>query len=383
MKFAQRMDAVYFSQIREIFEEVVRRRNAGQEVISLVEGEPDFDTPVHIKEAAKKALDQGLTGYCSNYGIPELRRAITDKLQQENNIAYDPDSEVIVTIGVSEAIVLATLALLDPGDEVLIPTPCFNAYEYAVIFAGGVPVEVPLAEETGFQADMEEFRKRLGPKTKMMILATPNNPTGTVLGLETLTALAELAVENDLYVLSDEIYEKIIYGDQVHYSIGALPGMRARTVTFNGFSKAYAMTGWRIGYLAADAALVDALVRVHQYTVVCASTFAQHGGLAALTGPQDEMEAMVTEFKHRRDLVSARLPSMAPWTMVEPQGAFYAYLNVTPLKMTPKEVIYYLIDQAGVAGVAWDTDHIRFAYTNSYENIEKGMDRIEKAMAKL
>jgi aspartate/methionine/tyrosine aminotransferase len=383
------MESIPFSGIRKVFEEVNRRSAAGEDIIHLEIGRPDFDTPVHIKEAAKGALDAGKVHYSSNYGLPELRKAITQKLKQDNGLSYDPTSEIIVTVGANEAVFIAMMAFLDPGDEVLIPDPCWLHYFYCAQMAGAIPISVPVWEKDEFNPQFDEFQSRITPKTKMMVINTPNNPTGAVYSTETLQKLAKLAREKELFVLSDEIYEKMVYEGNRHFSIGSFPGMRERTITINGFSKIYSMTGWRLGYAAADHELIEAMIRIHQYTTVCATSFAQWGAIEALDGPQSEAEVMVGEFDRRRKLVYAALQEMPGITVVEPRGAFYIFPNICSLGKTAEELSWYLLDAAKTAVVPgtvmgeYGGDYIRISYANSYENLEKAMERMRTALKKI
>jgi aminotransferase len=389
MKVAHRMESIPFSGIRKVFEEVNRRTAAGEDIIHLELGRPDFDTPVHIKEAAKRALDGGRVHYSSNYGFAELREAITRKLRQDNGLSYDPSNEIIVTVGTNEAVFMAMMAFLNPGDEVLIPDPCWLHYFYCAQMAGAVPISVPVREENEFNPQIDEFRSRITPKTRMIVINTPNNPTGAVYSLEALEELAQLARETELFVLSDEIYEKMVYEGTRHFSIGGFPGMRERTITVNGFSKIYAMTGWRLGYAAADHELVKAMIRIHQYTTVCATSFAQWGAIEALEGPQSEAEMMAREFDRRRKLVYAALQEMPGIDVVEPKGAFYIFPNIKDLGKSAEELSWYLLDEAKIAVVPgtvlgeFGTDYIRISYANSYENLEKAMERMRAALMKI
>jgi aspartate/methionine/tyrosine aminotransferase len=383
------MESIPFSGIRKVFEEVNRRTAAGEDIIHLEIGRPDFDTPVHIKEAAKRALDEGKVHYSSNYGFPELRKAIARKLKQDNGLSYDPAAEIIVTVGTNEAVFMAMMAFLDPGDEVLIPDPCWLHYFYCAQMAGAVPISVPVREGNEFNPQVDEFRSLITPKTRMIVINTPNNPTGAVYSLEALEELAQLARETELFVLSDEIYEKMIYEGNRHFSIGGFPGMRERTITVNGFSKIYAMTGWRLGYAAADHELVKAMIRIHQYTTVCATSFAQWGAIEALEGPQNEAEMMAREFGRRRKLVYAALQEMPGIEVVEPKGAFYIFPNIKALGKSAEELSWYLLDEAKIAVVPgtvlgeFGTDYIRISYANSYENLEKAMERMRAALKKI
>jgi aminotransferase len=389
MKVAIRMSSIPFSGIRKVFEEVIRREKLGEKIIHLEIGRPDFDTPRHIKEAAKRALDEGKVHYSSNYGIPELREAIARKLKEDNGLSYDPSSEIIVTVGANEAVLTTMMGLLNPGDEVLIPDPCWLHYFYCAQLAGAIPISVPLREENGFNPDIRDFRSRLTSRTKMVVINTPHNPTGAVFSQEVLEELAQLARERDLFVLSDEIYEKMVYEKSRHLSIGSFPGMRERTVTINGFSKIYAMDGWRLGYVAASKEVISALIRIHQYTTVCATTFAQWGAVEALNGSQAEAGKMVEEFDRRRNLVYGALKGMPGIEVVKPMGAFYIFPNIRALGRTPEELTEYLLDKAQIAVVPGTTlgeygkDFIRISYANSYDNLKLAMERMKMVLGRV
>ena len=389
MKVADRMKSIPFSGIRKVFEEVTRREKLGEKIIHLEMGRPDFDTPHSIKEAAKRAIDEGKVHYSSNYGIPELREAIAKKLKEDNGLSFDPATEIIVTVGANEAVFMTMMGLLNPGDEVLIPDPCWLHYFYCVQMAGAVPISVPLREENGFNPVLNEFHSRMTPKTRMIVINTPNNPTGAVFSQKVLEGLAQLAREKDLFVLSDEIYEKMVYEGNRHFSIGSLPGMKERTVTINGFSKIYAMTGWRLGYTATSKDLSSALIRIHQYTTVCATTFSQWGAVEALNGSQTESEKMVEEFDRRRNLVYGALKGMPGIEVVKPMGAFYIFPNIRALGRAPEELTEYLLDKARIAVVPGTTlgeygkDFIRISYANSYENLKMAMERMKKALEEI
>lgn len=389
MKIADRMEAIPFSGIRKVFEEVLRREKLGEKIINLNIGEPDYDTPAHIREAAKKALDQGKTHYSSNFGIPELREAIAETLSRENGLSYDPATEIIVTVGGNEAVLMTMMGLLNPGDEVLIPDPCWLNYFYCAQMAGGVPISVPAKEEYDFVPQIEDFRSRMSPRTKMIIINSPNNPTGAVYPEESLRELAKLAQEKDLFVLSDEIYGRMVYDGAKHVSIGTLPGMKERVITVSGFSKTYSMTGWRLGFAAADRNLISALIRIHQYATICATSFAQWGAVAALRGPQDEINAMLEEFGRRRNLVYDALKGMPGLRLANPKGAFYLCPNIAATGKTPMELTQYLIEEAKVAVVPgtvfgeYGQELIRISYANSRENLQIAMENMKKALAKI
>ncbi len=386
MKTAKRMEDIPFSGIRKVFEEIGRREKNGEEIIHLEIGRPDFDTPAHIKSAAKQALDQGLVHYTSNTGLPELRRAIADKFASDNGLDYQPDSEIIVTIGANEAVFIAMMALLNPGDEVLIPSPCWTHYYQCAKLCGAVPVPVPLKKENRYLPRAADYEPYLSPKTRMIVINTPHNPTGAVYDRGILQDLADFAEAHDLFVLSDEIYEKLIYDGHRHISFAALPNMHERTVTINGMSKIYAMTGWRLGYAAAPKRLAEAMVRVHQYTTVCAVTFAQYGGYAALSESQDEVDRMVKAFDERRRLVCERLQGMPGIELIVPNGAFYVLPSVQKLGLDAQECAEYLLNTAKIAVVPGDAfgefaqGTIRISYANSYENLEKAMNQMQIAL---
>ncbi len=389
MKTAKRMEDIPFSGIRKVFEEIGRREKSGGEIIHLEIGRPDFDTPAHIKSAAKQALDQGLVHYTSNTGLPELRRAIADKFASDNGLEYQPDSEIIVTIGANEAVFIAMMALLNPGDEVLIPSPCWTHYYQCAKLCGATPVPVPLKKENRYLPMAADYEPYLSPKTRMIVINTPHNPTGAVYDRDILQDLADFAEAHDLFVLSDEIYEKLIYDGHRHISFAALPNMHERTVTINGMSKIYAMTGWRLGYAAAPRILAEAMIRVHQYTTVCAVTFAQYGGYAALSESQQEVDRMVKAFDDRRRLVCERLQGMPGIELIVPNGAFYVLPSVQKLGLDAQECADYLLDKAQIAVVPGDAfgefaqGTIRISYANSYENLENAMDQMQTALEDL
>jgi aminotransferase len=389
MIVAERMESIPFSGIREVFEEIVRREKNGERIIHLEIGRPDFDTPTHIKEKAKWALDEGHVHYTSNSGLPEFRGAISQKLQMDNGLDYNPSNEIIVTIGANEAVFIAMMALLNPGDEVLVPSPCWTHYYQCARLSGAIPIPVPLKRENDYLPLVEDLEQCLTSRSKMLVINSPHNPTGAVYDETCLKQLAEFAKEHDLFVLSDEIYEKLIYDTAEHVSIASMAGMFERTVVVNGLSKLYAMTGWRLGYTAAPRVLSEAMLRVHQYTSVCATTFAQYGGVAALTGSQDSVGLMVQEFDRRRKMVCERLKSMQGVSLVDPRGAFYALPDIGEFKIDPKEFALYLLDEAKIAVVPgeafgdFSAGVIRVSYANSYENLDKAMDRMETAIKKL
>ncbi|HSB67723.1 MAG TPA: pyridoxal phosphate-dependent aminotransferase [Candidatus Methylomirabilis sp.] len=384
---ASRMELVPFSGIRKVFERAKALEREGRPVIFLETGRPDFDTPRHIKEAAKRALDAGDVHYTSNYGTAELRAAIAEKLRRENGLRYDPGTEILVTIGAAEAILDVFLSVLNPGDEVLYPEPSWLNYMAAARLAGAIPVPIPLRESNGYQIDVDEVRERITPRTRLLVVVSPHNPTGTVQSPDTLRRLADLANRCDLLVMSDEIYERITYDGQAHLPLASCPGMRDRTVTINGFSKAFSMTGWRLGYAAAPPPLIQAMNRVHQYNVSCACAFAQAGAVAALTGPQDCVTAMVAEFKRRRDLVVPAVNAVPGLSCLKPGGAFYVWVNISRTGVSSEEFSLKLLEGAHVSSVPGTVfgesgqGYIRFSYANAYERLEEAMRRLARFAA--
>ena len=358
----------------------------GLDVINLGGGEPDFDTPPHIVDAALEAIRQGHTHYVSSAGLRELRAAIADKLREENGLEFDPDAEIIVTPGAKLALFAAIMATVDEGDEVLILDPAWVSYVPCVQLAGGVAVHVPLSTEDGFRVTDAKLRQKLTPRAKLLILNSPSNPTGRVFTRQELETIAKVALENDLLVLSDEIYEKILYDGHEHISIGSLPDMLDRTIVINGFSKAYAMTGWRLGYVAVKGPLAKEMLKVQQHSATCASSFTQYAGIAALAGPQDAVSLMVEEYRRRRDFITAGLNSLPGISCHQPEGAFYAFPNVSATGMSSIEFADMLLSEVKVAvtpGVAFGDSgegHIRISFANSTQLLEKAIERMRKVL---
>ena len=385
---AARMEMLPFSEIRLMLEKATQLQKQGKDIIHIEIGRPDFDTPQVIKQAAYDSIARGNVFYTSNYGSPELRKAIAEKLQRDNHIAYEPE-EILVTIGVGEGTYAAVAAFLEPGDEILVPNPIWLNYIHVPNFFGAVPVSYDLKEENDFQIDMEQLKSLITPKTKMLVINTPGNPTGTVQSRETLEALAKLAIEHDLIVLSDEIYEKLVYGGAEHISIASLPGMKERTITLNGFSKCYSMTGWRLGYAAAPREFIQAMVRVHHYINTCASSFVQEAGITALEKAEPDVQEMVKEYARRRDYMVQALNDIPGVHCKTPGGAFYVFANIKSFGLSSNEMADYLLEQAGiatVAGSAFGTQgegYIRLSYACSYERIVEGMARMKDALARL
>ncbi len=385
MRQSKKMDDIPFSGIRKVFEAAGQLEKQGKDIINLGIGRPNFDTPAHIKEAAKKSLDDGNVFYTSNYGTEGLRSAVAEKLKRDNGLDYEM-TDVIVTVGANQAVSIAMTALLDPGDEVLVPNPSWLHYFYCADLVGAKTVSYPLLEENGFNVIPEDIEKLVTPKTKMVIVNSPNNPTGSILSKESLQAIADIANKYDLIVLSDEIYEKLIYDDSIHYSIASLDGMKERTVLIHGVSKSYSMTGWRIGFaVSANKEFISAMIRVLQYTVTCANSFAQDGAEAALRGSQQCVEDMRLQFDRRRKLVYDRINKIEGLSCIAPKGAFYCFVNIKKLGMSDQEASDYYLNEAGVAMIPgsafgeYGAGYLRVAFSNSYENIEKAMDRIAVA----
>ncbi len=360
----------------------------GIDVVGLAAGESDFDTPQHIKEALYQAVKEGFVYYTPTQGIPELRKAIAEKLERENKISYAPDREIIVTPGAKQALYEAVLAITNPGDEILIPEPCWVSYEPMVQLAEGKAVFVPTYEKDGFRLSSEAVEKKITEKTRAIILNSPNNPTGAVTDGDALKAVAELCIENNLVVISDEIYEKIIY-EAKHVSIASLPGMRERTITVNGFSKTYSMTGWRLGYAAAPQKIIEAMNRIQEHSISCPTSFVQKAGIAALQGSRECVRDMVKKFELRKEFIVKRLNEIPDVTCVKPRGAFYAFANFSAYEKDSFKLANFLLEDAKVAvipGAAFGKageGFLRLSYATSMENIEKGVERIEEALKKV
>lgn len=357
--------------------------------ISLGIGEPDFPSPCHVLDAASKAMKEGKTHYPPTNGIPELREALAKKAKRNYNLTYDPNSEILVTVGATEAVFLALMSTINPGDEVLIPDPGFLCYEPAVKLAEGTPVHVPLRESNSFKLDLDFVTSQVTDKTKAIVLNSPHNPTGTVLPRDDLAELAKLAVERDLIVISDEVYEKITYDDVKHYCMATFPRMKERTVVVNSFSKTYAMTGFRLGYTYGPSELISSMLLVHQYLIACVDGPAQYGGVVAVEGPQDCVDEMVQEFNRRRHLIHARLNKIEGVHCLLPKGAFYVFPNIKALGMSSEALAEYIAKEAKVITVpgsgfgAYGEGYLRLSYATSYEQIDEALDRIEVALGKL
>ncbi len=356
-------------------------------VISLGIGEPDFTPPPHVLEAAKRALDEGKTHYTPTTGIPELRQALARKTKRDYGLSYDPDSEVLVTAGGTEAISLALLALINPGDGVLVPDPGFVCYEPGVLLAGGVPVSMPLLEKDRFRLNADVVMSLITDKSRVIITNTPNNPTGSVLSYDDIAKLAKLAVEHNLIVISDEVYEKITYDDVKHHCLATFPGMRERTIVIGSFSKTYAMTGFRVGYALGPEELISPVMLVHQYVAACVNGPAQYAAVAALEGSQKVVRDMVREFDRRRLLLHSRLNEIEGFSCPLPDGAFYAFANIKEFGKSSEKFSEYLLSKGRVVTVPgsafgrYGEGYLRFSYATEYEKIEEALDRIEKIVS--
>lgn len=384
-RIAERMERLVPSGIRKMNEKALAMERAGEPVIHFEIGRPDFDTPDYIKKACIDSINDGDVFYTSNYGTTELREAIANKLQSQNGIAYKP-SEIIVTVGLTEAVFDVLCSILNEGDEILIPDPVWMNYLNVPKLLGAVPVSYHLLEENDFQIDMDEIRRQITERTKAIVIVTPNNPTGGVLSEENLRELAEIAVEHDIMVLADEVYERLLYDDAKHVSIGSLPGMKERTITLNGFSKAYSMTGWRLGYAAAPESLIAVLNKIHQHNTTCATSFVQKAAVTALQDEKEEVNDMVREYKRRRDYAVHAINDMKGISCRCPKGAFYIFINIKKLGKSSAELAEYLLSEAKLAFVPGDVfgpegeGYLRMSFANSYENIVEGCDRLKKAI---
>ncbi len=368
------------SGIRKFFDIVANTKD----VISLGIGEPDFVTPTPIIEAGIQALHQGETHYTSNAGLFELRQAVTDHIRQAYQVEYDPRTEAIITVGVSEALYLAMTALLNPGEEVIIPTPCFVSYQAEVILAGGVPVEISTFVEDGFQVEPDMLEAAITPRTKAILLGYPNNPTGAVYSREVLLEIARIAEKHDLIVISDELYDQLVYGVQ-HVCFPSLPGMCNRTILLGGFSKNYAMTGWRAGFACGPAEIIKGLVRIHQYTIMSAPTMSQLAALEAIQHGHKYVEQMRQEYDRRRKLIVGGLNQLGLPTF-EPHGAFYAFPNVAITGMDDETFAQKLLEEQRVAVIpgssfgAGGEGFVRCSYATAYEKIEEALRRMQDFM---
>ena len=371
------------SGIRKFFDIVSEMKDA----ISLGVGEPDFDTPWHIRDEGIYSLEKGRTFYTSNAGLKELKIEIANYLKRRYDMTYDYNDEIMVTVGGSEAIDIAMRAMLDPGDEVLIPQPSYVSYEPCAILANGVPVIIELKEENEFRLTAEELEAAITPKTKILVMPFPNNPTGAVMEQKDLEAIAELVKKHDIFVISDEIYSELTYLDK-HVSIAALPGMKERTVLINGFSKAYAMTGWRLGYACAPQKILEQMLKIHQFAIMCAPTTSQYAAVEALRNGDADVAHMREEYNGRRRFLVHRFKEMN-LQCFEPYGAFYIFPCIKEFGMTSEEFATRFLTEEKVAVVpgtafgACGEGFLRISYAYSLENLKEALERMERFIKRL
>ena len=371
------------SGIRKFFDIVSEMKDA----ISLGVGEPDFDTPWSIREEGIRALEKGKTHYTSNSGLKELRVEIGDFLNRKYGLKYDTDKEILITVGGSEAIDLAFRAMLNPQDEVIIPEPSYVSYLPCVVLADGVPVVIPLQEKNEFKLTKEELLDAITPNTKLLVLPFPNNPTGAVMSKEELQEIANVCIEKDIFVVSDEIYSELTYGKE-HCSIASLPGMKERTIVINGFSKSHAMTGWRMGYACGPQLIMEQMLKIHQFAIMCAPTNSQHAAIEALRNGDCEVDKMREEYNRRRQFMLTRLRAMG-LQCFEPFGAFYIFPNIAKFGMTSDEFATRFLKEEKVAvvpGTAFGASgegFVRMSYASSLKNLKTAMDRLEHFISTL
>jgi len=377
-------DQIQPSPIRKILSKTQAAKMQGIHVTDLSVGRPDFDTPAHIKEAARRAMDQGQVHYTASAGIPELRKSICRQVFKETGVSFQSD-QVLVTAGATEALYIALQAILNPGDEILAPEPMFVYYAGDAVLCGAECIGIPLTAENHFKLQADQIAGLISPRTRALIVTSPHNPTGQVFDREDLVAIAQLARKHDFYIISDDIYSRILYDETDYFNIVQVPGLEDRTILINSFSKCYAMDGWRIGYLVAPAPVVSSALKIHQHLMSCPNTFVQWGAAAALNGPQECVAAMRTEFDRRRRLMMAALDSFG-MPYVRPRGAFYIFPSVKAYGMTSEEFCDFMFREARVAivpGNAFGTageGYVRLSYANDYEEIEKGMQRFGDAL---
>lgn len=376
------------SGIRKINERALELERQGKKVFHFEIGRPDFDTPGYIKKAAVESIQHGDVFYTSNFGDLELRRAIAEKLNRDNGCHYSFQN-ILVSVGLSEGVFDVLCAVLNESDEILISDPVWINYLNIPKFLGAVPVSYQLKEENGYQPDLNEIRAKITDKTKAIIITTPHNPTGSVLSEEVLRGLAEIAIQHDLLVISDEIYERLVYGEKKRVSIASLPGMQERTFTLNGFSKAYSMTGWRIGYIAAPEEWITGINKLHQQNTTCAASFVQKAALAALRQESGEVDRMVAEYRRRRDYAVKAINEIEGVSCACPEGAFYIFLNVRELGKSSEFVCEYLLEKYQIAMVpgsvfgASGEGYLRMSYASSFESIVEGCTRLKAAVQEL
>jgi len=383
---SRKVEELKLSPIRKVFNKVSQLEKEGTEVSNFSIGRPFFDTPSEIKEETKNALDRGLVHYTGSTGIIELRKAITQRILIDKGIKYDP-GEIIVTVGGTEGMFVAIQTLLSPGDEVIVPEPMYVYYKGWINYAGAKCVPLPLKEEDFF-LDIDELNKKINSSTKMILINSPHNPTGSVFSRQNLEEIAKLSKEYDLFILSDEIYQRITYDNYKALSVASFPQMKERTIISDSFSKTYAMDGWRIGYLAGPREIMNQIAKLHQHTISCPNTFIQAGATTALNQDQQSVEDMVAEFARRRELTINYLKKMK-LPFITPRGAFYVFPSIKELSFSSEQLADYLLEEARVAVVPGNAfgdsgeGYIRLSFSPSYEEIESGLQRMEKAIKKL
>lgn len=388
MKFAKRIERIMPSGIRAVNEKALAMERAGEKVIHFEIGRPDFDTPEYIKKACIESIERGDVFYTSNFGDMKLREAVAKYLNYHNHIPYTKDN-VLITVGLSEAIFDVLTVILDEDDEILVPNPVWVNYVNVPNLLKAKPISYDLLEKNNYQPDIEDLKSKITPKTKAIVLISPNNPTGSILKKETLEKIAELAIDNDLLVLADEVYERLIFDGEKHISIASLPNMIDRTITLNGFSKAFSMTGWRLGYVAAPVELITQVNKIHQHNVICAPSFVQKAAITALQDEKNEVEDMVKEYTRRRDYAVAAINKIDGISCLCPKGALYIFINISELHKSSQEVADFLIENEKIALVPGSVfgsngdEYLRMSFANSYENIVEGCKRLKNGVEKI
>jgi len=387
MRFAKRVFRLKSEGAFEMLAKAQELESQGRDIIHLEIGQPDFDTPMNIKNAGKKAIDEGYTKYTSAQGLLKLREEIAKLVSETRHIHVYPD-QVVVTPGAKPIIFFSILACVNEGEEVLYPNPGFPTYESVINFVNAKPIPIPLLEEKNFTVDIDFLKKAMNPNVKMIILNSPHNPTGGVLTQKDLKVISEMALEYDVIVLSDEIYSEIVYNNEF-YSISSFPDMMKNTIILDGFSKFHSMTGWRLGYGVMPSELARHITKLMVNSNSCAAAFTQMAGIEAIQGPQNEQKARVEEFRKRRDIMVEGLNKIKGFSCRTPKGAFYAFPNIKNLEMPSQELANYILEKAGVACLPgscfgeFGEGYLRFSYANSVENIERALDRIQDAVDRL
>ena len=387
MRLAERMSRLGTESAFEVLAKAKALEAQGRKIIHMEIGEPDFDTPSHIGEAAYQAIQDGYTHYGPSAGLMECREAIANYFNDRYGQGYEPQ-HIVVAPGAKPFLFYAILALAEEGDEVIYPNPGFPVYESVADFAGAKAVPLPLLEENDFAFSLGDVASRVTPNTRLLILNYPHNPTGGILGKTLLEGIAKLAMDNDFVVLADEVYSRMVY-DGEHFSIVQVPGMKDRTILLDGFSKTYAMTGWRLGFIAAPEKLAEPITKLITNSVSCTASFEQIAGISALTGPQGEVDTMVEEFHRRRDMIVKGLNEIKGVSCKNPGGAFYVFPNVREVPMEPEALAPYLMNEAGVACLPgtsfgeYGKGHLRFSYAVSREELEEALTRMDKAISRI